>query len=103
MKLMISYSHKNVGEREDLNKHLVVLKNNKNLSVWSDVDILPGKNLVDKIDENIYTADIICFLLSIDYLASKECMDEVGIALNRIKKEQINVIPIVLSAVFLPN
>lgn len=97
MKLMISYSHKNAQEREDIEKHLAVLRKNESLGVWSDVDILPGKKIDDEIDENIHTADIICFLLSAEFFDSKACMEEVDIVLERIEKEQVGAIPIILS------
>lgn len=97
MKLFISYSHKNKGERETLDKHLAILRKNDNLTVWSDIEILPGKDLENEVDENVNTADIICLLLSADYFSSDPCLKECQIALQKKIKGEASVIPVILS------
>jgi hypothetical protein len=97
MKLFISYSHEDKGHRKDLDKHLAILKDKENLTVWSDVEILPGNDLADTIDENIKIAEVVCLLLSAGYFNSKACKEELGIAIERKKKEGIVVVPIILS------
>ncbi len=97
IKLFISYSHKNKDQREALDKHLAILKKEDNLTVWSDVEILPGKDLKDEIDENINIAGIICLLLSADYFDSNACITEYKIALKRKKSKGISVVSIILS------
>lgn len=76
MKLFYSYSHKNESCREDMEKHLSLLKREGKIDGWSDRKILAGENINNQIDANFYNADIICLLMSSDFIASEACMKE---------------------------
>lgn len=98
MKLFYSYSHKNESCREDMEKHMSLLKKDGKIDDWSDQKIIAGENIDNEIDTNFYDANIICLLMSADFIASEACMKELGLALERQKKDDISVIPIILSA-----
>lgn len=74
--LFYSYSHKDSRHRKDMETSLALLKSNGILNQWSDEAIIPGKKISDEIRANINKAQIIVFLLSPDFIASKECMKE---------------------------
>jgi len=93
IQVFISYSHKDDDSRKELEKWLVALKDNGMIDSWSDVNIIPGDRLMNKISKKMDEADIIVLLLSQDYLASKSCKDEMDYALNTPQKK---VIPIIL-------
>lgn len=97
IKIFFSYSHKDRGMRDELEKHLVMLKRKKLISTWHDKEISAGSELDKEIDENLLTADIILLLISIDFLASDYCYDiEMEKALEMHKSGQAVVIPIIL-------
>ncbi|MBU4304367.1 MAG: hypothetical protein KJ893_01880 [Candidatus Omnitrophica bacterium] len=49
MKLFYSYSHKNEQYREDMERHLAILKRNGNLIDWSDKKIEVGLSRQSKL------------------------------------------------------
>lgn len=75
-RLFYSYSHKDKAFREELEHRLSLLKSNQLLTDWSDRQILPGQSIGEKTRQEIDSADIIAFLLSPDFIASKPCRDE---------------------------
>ena len=55
---------------------LSLLKRNKLLKDWSDLNILPGQTIPKEVKEKMNEANILAFLLSPDFIASDECMKE---------------------------
>jgi hypothetical protein len=96
-KLFISYSHKDENLIEDFINHVAPLKNNGILSEWYDRKIETGEEFQNDIDNNLENADIICLMISSNFLASKACLSEKDIALKLKEKKGIRVIPIILS------
>jgi energy-coupling factor transporter ATP-binding protein EcfA2 len=96
-KLFISYSHKDENLIEDFITHLAPLKNNDILSEWYDRKIETGEGFQNDIDNNLENADIICLMISSNFLASKACLEEKNIALKLKENKGIRVIPIILS------
>ena len=77
VKLFYSYSHKDMKHREKIEKALTLLRDqDRILEDWSDQQILPGQNISEKIRAQIQETDIFVFLLSQDFIASKECRKE---------------------------
>lgn len=97
IKLFISYSHKDENLIEDFINHVAPLKNNGILSEWYDRKIETGKEFQDEIDNNLENADIICLMISSNFLASKACLEEKDSALKLKERKGIRVIPIILS------
>lgn len=97
IKVFFSYSHKDEKLRDELEKHLTMLKRKGIISTWHDRKIDAGEFLDTEIDDNIKTADIILLLISVDFLASNYCYDiEMKIALERDRNKEAKVIPIIL-------
>ena len=74
--LFYSYSHEDTRYREDMEKTLSTLKNRGYLTTWDDTAILPGQQLDPAIRTKLSDADIIAFLFSPSFLASKPCISE---------------------------
>lgn len=95
--LFFSYSHKDEPLRDELEKHLSVLKNNGQIDAWHDRRIEAGMDLNDEIDSYLEKADIILLLISSDFLASEYCYTkEMARALERNDKGEARVIPVIL-------
>lgn len=96
LKLFYSYSHKDEELRNELEKHLKLLKRQNLLEGWHDRKIEAGKVWENTLlDENLATADIILFLLSVDFLASDYCYNiEVTQAMKQHEEGISVVIPI---------
>lgn len=75
--LFYSYSHRDKKYKEKMEESLSLLRDqDKILKTWSDNNILPGQNIPDKIEEKINSTNIIVFLVSQNFIASRECMKE---------------------------
>lgn len=96
-KLFISYSHKDENLVEDFINHVAPLKNNGIVSEWYDRKIETGEEFQNEIDNNLENADIICLIISSNFLASNTCLEEKDSALKLRKRKGIRVVPIILS------
>ena len=96
-KLFISYSHKDESLIKDFINHVAPLKNNDILSEWYDRKIETGEEFQNDIDNNIENADIICLMISSNFLASNACLKEKDRALKLKERKGIRLIPIILS------
>ncbi len=97
-KVFISYSKSDEHYRNELEKHLSVLKRNGNISTWHDRKLLPGEKWDGKIKEEIKEADIILFLVSSDFLATDYIWDvEIKGAIERDQEyKNVFVVPIIV-------
>jgi len=95
--LFYSYSHEDSGKREAMAAALAVLRHEGLISEWYDKKILAGQQIEAEIAKHMANADIICFLVSRNFLASDPCMKEWKNALE-IKKSKKNcmLIPIIV-------
>lgn len=98
LKLFISYSHLDERHANDLIKHIAPLKNNGLIEHWYDRKIIVGQDFQGTIDNNLENADILCLLISADFLVSGACMKEKKNALELKNKKGIAVVPVILSA-----
>ena len=95
VKVFISYSHKDEFYKNQLETHLKILKRQNIVNTWDDRKIYPGDEWDKKIKDNLESADIICLLISADFLASDYCYDiEVKRAIERHERKEAIVIPI---------
>jgi hypothetical protein len=98
--IFISYAHKDAGFREELQQFLIPFIRKQTIMVWSDKDIDAGEKWDAWIKKKIKESQIILFLVSQDFLASKYITDiEIRNAYNNNKLILIPVIlrPIVIS------
>jgi len=101
--IFISYSHKDSDYRDRLGRHLAGLKRYSNVNTWTDQHILPGQLWENEIGNQLRNANIILQLVSADYLASKYCMEELEIAIERNKSSEAVLIPIILESCLWQN
>lgn len=96
-KLFISYSHLDESYRQELEKHMVIMKYEGLIDSWHDRRILAGDELDPLIMAELEDAKVILCLVSADFLASPYCYTkEMERALERHEKKEARVIPIIV-------
>jgi hypothetical protein len=97
MKLFFSYSHTDAQLRDELDKHLAMLKRQGVIEAWHDRRILAGDAFDREISDELEEAGIVLLLVSADFLASTCCYDvEMTRALERHAAGEARVIPVIL-------
>lgn len=97
IKLFYSYSHQDEQLRDELEKHLTLLKREGLVDSWHDRSIPLGKEWAGEIDAHLNNADIVLLLVSSDFLASDYCFDkEMTRAMERHGAGEAVVIPVIL-------
>lgn len=92
-----SYSHEDELFRNQLLKHLTLMKRSGVINGWSDRDINAGDEWKESIHDRLESAKVILLLISADFLASDYCYDiEMMRALERHESGDAKVIPIIL-------
>lgn len=97
LKLFISYSHKDEYRVTSFINHITPLKTNGIIEEWYDRKILGGENLSEKVDYNLSNSDIVCLIISSNFLSSSSCLKEKNSALELRNSKGIRIIPIILS------
>lgn len=96
-KVFFSYSHRDESLRDELEKHLSILKRQGLIETWHDRRIDSGRDFSQEISSHIEDAEIILLLVSSDFLASDYCYDiEMKRAMERHGRGEAIVIPVVL-------
>ena len=96
-KVFFSYAHADQALRDELAKHLAVMKRNGDISDWYDRDINAGAVLDEKISEALESSEIVLCLVSPDFLASRYCYErEMKRALERRRAGDCEVLPVIL-------
>lgn len=96
-RIFISYSHKDENLRAELEKHLIILKRQGVVDVWTDHCIRAGESLDEAISEGLEASDIILLLVSVDFLHSDYCYGvEMDRALQKNDVGEAAVVPIIL-------
>lgn len=70
LQLFYSYAHEDEEMRDELEKHLTLLRREGTISEWHDRAIVPGQEWDEAIKGQLDRADIILLLVSPDFLAS---------------------------------
>jgi hypothetical protein len=100
IRLFYSYSHKDKDLRDELEKHLSILKRHGLITGWNDRKIGAGKEWEKEISSHLENAQIILLLISSDFIASDYCYSvEMKKALQRHETGEARVIPIILRPV----
>ena len=91
------YAREDQDLMKTLRKHLMPLQRSKLITIWSDIDINAGDDWEKEIEKHLDSAHIILLLVSADFIASDYCYSkEMERALERHKKNEASVIPIIL-------
>jgi len=100
IELFFSYSHKDEELRDELLKHLSLLKRERVIAGWHDREISAGQEWDEAIRSHLDSADIILLLISSDFMASDFCYNiEVKRAMKRHEAGEARVIPVILRPV----
>jgi hypothetical protein len=95
--VFFSYSHADEELRDQLEKHLTMLKRQGVIETFHDRRIPAGNDLDRSISGELERADVILLLVSPDFLASAYCYDiEMHRALERHGRGEARVIPVIL-------
>lgn len=97
VKVFLSYSHEDEKMKEQLDKHLIMLKRNEKIDSWNDRCLIAGQKLEKNTLGQLESSDVIVLLVSTDFLASNYCYEkEMKIALEKNEKGEAIVIPVIL-------
>ena len=95
--VIFSYSHADESLRDELEKHLAILKRQGQIETWHDRRIGAGEDFVQDISSHLEAAEIILLLVSPDFLASDYCYDiEMTRAVEKHECGEAVVIPVIL-------
>lgn len=97
VEVLISYSHQDEALKNQLLKHLSLLKRQGVIRDWHDRDIEAGFEWRREIEAHLESAEIVLLLISSDFLASDFCFNiEMKRAIERHDQGQACVIPVFL-------
>lgn len=100
VEVFFSYSHRDEALRDELAKHLSIMRRQGIIDAWHDRQITAGSEWAGEIDAHLNSAQIILLLISSDFLASDYCYDiELKRAMERHEAGTACVIPIILKPV----
>jgi hypothetical protein len=98
--IFYAYSHRDEALRNELEKHLSILRRSGAIASWHDRKIDAGSEWQSEIDGHINSANVILLLISSDFVASDYCHDvEMRCALERHSAGEATVIPVILRPV----
>lgn len=100
VEVFYSYHHKDEKLRQQLEKHLSILRRKKLITTWYFQKLQPGVDRPQVINAHLNVADIILLLVSPDFLDSDYCYEvEVRRAIERSQTDEAKVIPVILRPV----
>jgi internalin A len=96
--LFVCYAHANERTVRQLIPSLKVLARRGYISPWRDTDLVPGEDWDETIKEQLSNAQVILFMVSRDFLASKYITEEERpLAMRLMKQKKAVVVPVLLS------
>ena len=97
LKVFISYSHEDEDMKNQMDKHLIMLKRSDKIDVWQDRQLIAGQEWDDSIKSELDAADVILLLISVDFNNSKYIWEkELATAMQRHAAGTAVVIPVIL-------
>ena len=97
LRLFISYSHEDEKMKNELDKHLVMLKRSGKVEVWNDRKLVAGQEWDDEIKKEMHAANIILLLISADFNNSEYIWkEELAHAMQRHEAGTARVVPVIL-------
>ena len=73
LQVCFCYSHTDENLRDELEKHLSLLKHEGLISAWHDRKISPGNEFDEEIDKKLLSVQVVLLLISPDFMASGYC------------------------------
>jgi tetratricopeptide (TPR) repeat protein len=99
IEVFVSYAPQDEALRDELGKHLSLLKREGVIADWCDRQLTAGSDRASEISDRFNAAHIILLLISPDFLASDDHWNIVGQAMTRHTAAKTCVIPILLRPV----
>ena len=100
IEIFFSYSDQDEELRDELEKHIAILKQSGVITGWHHRKIGAGREWKHEIDTHLNQAHLILLLVSADFIASDYCYDiEVQRAMERHEAGEVCVIPVILRPV----
>lgn len=100
IKVFCSYSHQDRPLRDELVKHLELLRQAMLIQTWHDGELTGGQDWQQEIENHLRDAHVILLLVSIDFLNSSFVREhELPVALERHKRGDALVIPVIMRPV----
>jgi hypothetical protein len=97
IEIFYSYSHHDAALRDELEKHLSLLRRQGFISNWHDRSVCASREWEGEINSHLNEARIILLLVSTDFMASDYIYDvELKRAMERHEKGEASVVPIIL-------
>lgn len=101
IKIFFCYAHEDEALLNRLKKHLKPFQREGLIDTWHDRDITAGAEWEREISEQLNTSQLILLLVSPDFMDSDYCYSvEMKRAIERHKKGEAHVIPIILRHVY---
>lgn len=101
VKVFLSYSKEDEKYKIRLDKHLKSLERENYIDSFNYGDIKAGEVWQEQLQRNLNKAEVILLLISVHSLANDYILDkQIANAINRTKKGQAIVIPILISSVY---
>lgn len=95
--VFFSYSHDDEVHRDQLEKHLALLKRQGLIASWHDRRIKVGQEVDVSIDAALESANVILLLVSASFLASNYCYSrEMERAMERHEAGEATVVPVIV-------
>ena len=95
--IFISYAHEDEELKDELDKHLKVLKRSSKVQSWNDRQLIAGEEWDETIMAELAKANIILLLISVDFNASDFIWDkELAAAMERHEAGTARVVPVIL-------
>jgi hypothetical protein len=96
--IFISYSHVDRSHLNDFTKHLISLRRNGVIKDWTDKELIAGDKLDEEIKDNLLSANIVVFLISVEFLNSYYAYEiELRETLERIKSnDPLRIVPVII-------
>jgi len=96
--LFIMYDERDEEWRDDLEKHLAMLRRNDKIDIWHEGKLQAGDVINDTIAQQIEEADIILLLVTTYFLASDKLYEnQLRQALARHENSEVCIIPVLMS------
>ncbi|MEQ8971358.1 MAG: TIR domain-containing protein [Coleofasciculus sp. C1-SOL-03] len=97
IEVFFSFASQDEKLRDELEKHLIILKRQGVITTWHNRKIGAGKEWQNERNVHLDTASVILLLISADFIASDYCWDvEVRRAMERHEAKKARVIPVIL-------
>ncbi len=95
--IFISYSHKDHEYKEELLMRLKVISRHSAVDEWHDENMMAGDDIDQTILKKLNEANIVCLLISPNFIASDYCFEkEMKAALTNVENKGVRIVSIII-------